>query len=354
VRIREAVAARGVTLALGNAAISLFLGDHAPPARLAVPAVGSLMGSSRAMQEVYLLLQRAAPTSAPVLVMGESGTGKELAARAIHGASPRRDRPFEIVDCGGLPPALVENELFGHERGAFTHAFAQEEGAFQRADGGTLFLDEIGELPLEVQPKLLRALGEGAVRRIGGRAPIPVDVRVVAATNRDLRREVNAGRFRADLYFRLAVIEIRMPALRDRLEDLRELVPILIDGIVRERSLARRLAPDEALYTTLSTHRWPGNVRELRNYLEQILILDRGHPPVVDAGGAPGDADVGEAFGMPLRLAKDCFERAYVSRLLSATSGNVAEASRRAGVDRRTLFRTLRRFGMKARDEDEG
>jgi transcriptional regulator with GAF, ATPase, and Fis domain len=246
----------------------------------------------------------------------------------------------------------VESELFGHERGAFTHALRDHQGAFERADGGTLFLDEIGELPLEVQPKLLRALGEQQIRPIGARQARAVDVRLVAATNRDLRREVNAGRFRADLFYRLAVIPLELPPLRDRLEDLPLLVPALLERIGTERGIDAHFEPDATLLEALGRHHWPGNVRELRGYLEQLVIL--GLPPELPT---PTAADPGAGLALddlgrlPLRQAKsellERFERSYLERLLGETAGNVAEAARRAGVDRGTLFRTIRRHGLK-------
>jgi two-component system response regulator GlrR len=315
-------------------------------------AFGGLIGSSTALRRVYNLLERAAPTTAPVLITGESGTGKELAARALHDASARRSGPFEVVDCGGLPPTLIESELFGHERGAFTNATHDREGAFERADGGTLFLDELGELPLELQPKLLRALGESEVRRIGSRAARKVDVRLVAATNRDLRREVNAGTFRSDVFYRLAVIQVHLPPLRERLEDLPMLVRALLERIVADRRVPADIEPDGELVASLARHAWPGNVRELRNYLEQLVIL-RVPPelPTAVARPAAGGDPYAVLHALPLREAKqelvERFERGYLEALLDATQGNVAEAARRAGVDRGTLFRTIRRYGIK-------
>ena len=320
---------------------------------------GAMLGASSAMRRVYAMLEKAAPTTVPVLVLGESGTGKELAARALHAASPRASRPLEVVDCGGLPPTLIESELFGHEKGAFTGAVGEREGAFERADGGTLFLDELGELPLELQPKLLRALGEGEVRRVGGRKSKKVDVRVVAATNRDLRREVNAGRFRADLYYRLAVITVSLPPLRERLDDLPLIVPPLIEKIRRERRVATQVQADAALLATLRSHDWPGNVRELRNYLEQYVVLqvampfDRGDAAPVALAGV--DELTAGLDALPLRAAKteliERFERRYLTRVLAEAGGNVAEAARRAGVDRGTVFRALRRNGMREGEE---
>jgi DNA-binding NtrC family response regulator len=356
--VREVVLRRAAEIRFGKSKARLTPGaTHSEIPTSQRTSFGELTGASPAMRHVYSLLERAAPTSAPVLVTGESGTGKELAARALHDASPRRDAPFEVLDCGGLPATLIESELFGHERGAFTGALAEREGAFERAHSGTLFLDELGELPLELQPKLLRALGEGEVRRLGGRQARTVDVRLVAATNRDLRREVNAGAFRADLYYRLAVIEVRMPPLRERLDDLALIVPPLLERIAADRGLELHVEPDDALLEAIARHHWPGNVRELRNYLEQLLIL-RAMPALPDgearlapAGGVSSDALLAELVKLPLRSAKarlvERFERSYVDRLLEETSGNVAEAARRAGVDRGTLFRTIRRHGIK-------
>jgi len=293
----------------------------------------------------------------PVLITGESGTGKELAARALHESSSRANGPFEVVDCGGLPPTLIESELFGHERGAFTGAVGEREGAFERADGGTVFLDELGELPLELQPKLLRVLAEGEVRRLGAAKVRKVDVRVVAATNRDLRVEVNAARFRADLYYRLAVIQVRMPALRERLDDLPLLVPALLERIHRERRLSTAWSPDAAMYERLARYPWPGNVRELRNHLEQWAVLEGAAAPGDDHGpvSAGDDAGFREYLGLPLREAKSLlierFENAYLRLMLAETKGNVAEAARRSGVDRRSLFRTIRRLGLRSNEE---
>jgi DNA-binding NtrC family response regulator len=379
IAVREVVLRAGADIRFGQSRARLVLGGaHTEIAVSERSSFGGLLGGSPAMRRVYLVLERAAPTTAPVLVTGESGTGKELAAQALHDASPRRGGPFEVVDCGSLPPTLVESELFGHERGAFTHALHERQGAFERADGGTLFLDELGELPLEVQPKLLRALGERQIRPIGARQARAVDVRLIAATNRDLRREVNAGRFRADLFYRLAVIQLELPPLRERLEDLALLVPVLLERIALERGIAAHLEPDAKLLDTLARHHWPGNVRELRGYLEQLVILrvaptlPSAPPPAQPAAGAAAahparsgaaadpDAAADRADGpllaeltrLPLRQAKaellERFECRYLERLLAETGGNVAEAARRAGVDRGTLFRTLRRHGLKA------
>jgi len=357
--VREGRLTETAVLKLGRSKVQITLdGARATLPLSSSVSYGALLGASAAMRQVYATLARAAPTTASVLILGESGTGKELAARAVHQESDRAARPFEVVDCGGLPPTLIESELFGHERGAFTGAAGDREGAFERADGGTIFLDELGELPLDVQPKLLRALGESEVRRVGGRRSRKVDVRVVAATNRDLRREVNAGRFRADLYYRLAVIQVRMPALRERLEDLEVLVPALVKRICAERRVAPGVSVPEEFVEMLGQHTWPGNVRELRNYLEQYVILEATPPFAADEGADEGGGEGALVRGLealPLRAAKaeltDRFERWYLSRLLADTRGNVAEAARRAGVDRGTVFRSMRRIGL--RDPDD-
>jgi DNA-binding NtrC family response regulator len=376
--VREIAVTRETELDVGKTRIRLeFESEKASLKTRADPRFGKLIGESPAMKLVFAALEKAAPTTAPVLITGESGTGKELAARAIHDASSRAAAPFEFVDCGGLPATLIESELFGHEQGSFPGATSEREGAFERAEGGTLFLDEVGELPLELQPKLLRALSGGEVRRVGGKRTRTVDVRIVAASNRDLRRHVNSGQFRADLYYRMAVIQVHMPPLRERLEDLPLLVRALLDAIAEDRGLAAHIEPDAQLIETLSRHGWPGNVRELRNYLEQLVILrtspDLNETPgsAGQAGGAPNGsasaiwgapfiaelpANLLEAFlaleKLPLRRAKaqllERFERHYVTRLLETTGGNVAEAARHAGVDRVTLFRTIRRYGLRS------
>jgi two-component system, NtrC family, response regulator GlrR len=352
-RIHEVIVDGAVDLDLGQTKVRLSIGREQASLPLSgASAFGPLIGASAAMRAVYTALERAAPTTAPVLITGESGTGKELAAHAIHRASPRHDGPFEVVDCGGLPPTLIESELFGHTKGAFTGAQTDREGAFERADGGTLFLDELGELPLELQPKLLRVLGEREIRRVGGRDTQKIDVRVVAATNRDLRREVNSGRFRADLFYRLAVIQVRMPALRDRLDDLPLLARNLLDAIASDRGVEVK---DIELDASLWEHTWPGNVRELRNYLEQLAIL-KEPPALVSESESAANEGAGAPLmegleRLPLLAAKNeligRFEKRYLEKLLDQTKGNVAEAARLSGVNRATLFRMIRRYGLR-------
>jgi DNA-binding NtrC family response regulator len=355
-QIREKVVRDPVEHDLGRTRVRVSVDrERTAVASSGAARFGELIGSSALMRAVYTVLERAAPTNAPVLITGESGTGKELAADAIHAASPRASRAFEVVDCGGLPPTLIESELFGHEKGAFTGATADREGAFERADGGTLFLDELGELPIDLQPKLLRALGEGEIRRVGAKKGRRVDVRVVAATNRDLRREVNAGRFRPDLFYRLAVIQVRMPPLRERSDDIPVLANVLLARIIADRQLGAPFALDAETLDALARHSWPGNVRELRNYLEQLAILR--HAPPLEAGAPDGStsASFDSLLHLPMHRARatvlEQFERAYVTRLLAECDQNVAEAARRANVDRATIFRIIRRAGLRSSDD---
>ena len=352
-RVMEALLEGPAELRAGRSRMRVAVTSRKPIEVSTVPAFGALVGGSSAMRAVFARLAKAAGTLSTVLLTGESGTGKELAARALHDKSSRKDGPFEVVDCGGLPPTLIESELFGHTRGSFTGANGDREGAFQRAEGGTLFLDELGELPLEVQPKLLRALGERVVRPIGAKNPVPVDVRVVAATHRDLRERVNQGLFRPDLYYRLAVIELRLPPLRDRLEDLPLLLPTLVEKLQRERGIQSAVDFDDRFIELLAKHDWPGNVRELRNVIEQWLVF--AEPPELapkleaQQGAANSESAFAHLVELPLRQAKNeaitAFERIYVERLLARTNGNVAEAARLSGVDRGTLFRMFRRHG---------
>jgi transcriptional regulator with GAF, ATPase, and Fis domain len=310
---------------------------------------GSLVGRTPEMRAVFAILERAARSTATVLIQGETGTGKDLAAESIHKESPRRDGPFAVVDCGAIPADLLESELFGHEKGAFTGATDARIGAFEAANGGTLFLDEIGELSVELQPKLLRALESRRIQRIGSTKPLKIDVRVVAATNRNLEAEVNAQRFRSDLYYRLAVVVVRLPPLRERPGDL----PVLLDEILESMGVAlddpRALSlRNAAAIEELEHHAWPGNVRELRNYIERFLTLDMKMPlpGAMSEGGAPAiDTRV------PLRTAREqwvrYFERAYLDAILREHGGNVARAARAARTDRVHFHRLLARSGLR-------
>jgi DNA-binding NtrC family response regulator len=353
VPVVEAFLRDGSTLRLGRSVLRVDYG--AAKARLALSnqtEMGSLVGVSIAMRATFALLERAAASDATVLLEGETGTGKTASARAIHERSARSAGPFVIVDCGAIPATLLESELFGHERGAFTGATERRIGAFEEATGGTLVLDEIGELPLDLQPKLLGVLESRTMRRVGANTVHDVDARIVASTNRDLRAEVNAGRFRSDLYYRLAVVKIAQPPLRERPED----VPILADRILRslgadETRVRELLSPELVLRMRYSP--WPGNIRELRNYLERCLVFDEALP-LGDrtASTAPAATDAAAVYGdLPYAEARDRalsdFERAYLERLLAQHGAKVAAAAAAAGIDRTYFYRLLRRHGIR-------
>ena len=335
-----------------------------------VTAFGSLVGTSAAMQRLFATLERVAASDIDALIHGESGTGKELVATEIVQRSARAQGPLVVVDCGSISPALVESELFGHVRGAFTGADRDREGAFEAADGGTVFLDEIGELPLELQPKLLRALEQREVRRVGTSRARRVDVRVIAATHRELEREVNRGRFRDDLFYRLAKVSVRVPPLRDRLEDL----PLLVDSFLAafgRRDGGRLFSPE--VIEQMKQHDWPGNVRELRNYVERSIVLDDAPPPsmrTMRSGTIPvfklnGDERPSEPMpraappspppeidrSIPFRLAKERaiekFERAYIGPLLEECEGNMSKAARTARMDRMYLHQLAQKYGFR-------
>ena len=310
---------------------------------------GTLVGASVAMRAAFALLERAAESDATVLIEGETGTGKEGAAESIHRLSPRSEAPFIVVDCSAMPAALLESELFGHEKGAFTGASARRIGAFEEADRGTVFLDEIGELPPDLQPKLLRVLERKEIRRLGQNQYRPVNVRVVAATNRDLRAQVNSGAFRSDLYFRLAVVQIPLPALRERLDD----VPVLVEHFIGAMGLdpvaaAQLRAPD--FLQQLARAAWPGNVRELRNHLERCVVLQQPLS-VSEADETRGDGftiDPRRSYSEAKRLVLDEFERRYLEGLLALHGGNVSKAAREAGMDRVYLYKLLHRHGLRS------
>ncbi len=334
-------------LELGRTQVELQLGDTFALVPLAArDSFGELVGCSPAMRAVFAQLERAAASDATVLLLGETGTGKELAARAIHEQGPRATGPFVVVDCGSLPHALIEGELFGYERGAFTGADRARPGSFEQASGGTIFLDELGELPLDLQPKLLRVLERREVQRLGAVQPQQVDVRIVAATNRDLHADVNAGRFRADLFFRLAVLEIVLPPLRERPDDL----PLLVDAFLRTSGLDDKpeaaALRDETMITQLARHDWPGNVRELRNYLERCLVA-----PAEVAPGSGWEAPPPIDTARKLAAVRDAHgryvERRYIVELLERCGGNVSAAARAAGVDRAHFYRIMTSCGMR-------
>jgi DNA-binding NtrC family response regulator len=302
------------------------------------------------MRRAFALLERAATSDATVLLEGETGTGKEVAAESIHMESARRDGPFVVVDCAAIPQELLESELFGHEKGSFTGAMSAREGAFEAASGGTIFLDEIGELGLDLQPRLLRVLERKQVKKVGSNRYVPVDVRVVAATNRNLWREVNERRFRSDLYYRLAVVEVRLPPLRERREDLAKLVEHLLSTLGAAGSEGATSLVTDSFLAELARHEWHGNVRELRNYLERCLALRERLPLGQDAVDAPAHGDLPDV-NQPLKIARErwtrILERRYVEAVLARHGGNVAAAAREAGVDRMHFYRLLWRYGLR-------
>jgi DNA-binding NtrC family response regulator len=303
------------------------------------------------MRRLMSQVRKVAPSNVSVLSVGESGTGKELIARALHDLGPRAGKPFVTVDCGAITPTLVQSELFGHEAGAFTSALKSKAGAFETASGGTLFLDEVGELPAELQPMLLGALERRRFCRVGSQKEVSVDVRVVAATNRDLRSEVNTGSFRLDLYHRLAVVSLEVPPLRKRAKD----IPMLVEHFAREEGLVglpNRVFSESTL-EHLASHRWPGNVRELKNYVQATLAM--GEPMELrpdDPGGFEGlrsamEPLLDERYGEARRLLLAEFEPRYLERLLEKTGGNVAQAARESGVARSHLNELLRRHKLR-------
>ncbi|WP_233585287.1 sigma 54-interacting transcriptional regulator [Corallococcus sp. CA054B] len=305
---------------------------------------GALVGQSRKMREAFTVLERLAPGGADVLIHGETGTGKDLCAEAIHQQSPRAKGPFVIVDLAGVPSTLIESELFGHVKGSFTGAQADRAGAFERAQNGTVFLDEIGELPLELQPRLLRVLERRQVKRVGGNDYFTVNVRVVAASHVNLEQAVQQGKFRRDLFHRLAVLRVTLPALRERPED----IPFLIDHMLKQMGRPQSALSDQTR-ALLMQYPWPGNVRELRNVVEQVVNL--GEEALPDLEAPPGaDGRKGPDLDLPFKEAKEhlieVFERDYLKNLIERCEGNISRASREADIDRVYLRKLLRKHGL--------
>ena len=348
VAIADATVGGGTVLALGNSEVRIDVDPHhAELPASERSAFGALIGESAVMREVFSQLERIAASDATVLIEGETGTGKEGAAEAIHDASARAQGPFVVIDCSAIPANLLESELFGHEAGAFTGAVERRIGAFEQASRGTLFLDEIGEMPGELQPKLLRALESREIRRVGGTAAIRCDLRFISATNRDLRAEVNRGSFRADLYYRLAVVRLALPPLRERAGDIPVLVSHLLARIGAPPTTIAELTTPEFL-AALAAARWPGNVRELRNHLEQCAVFGERRLPNTPAIAHPASTvDPNLPYEVARRQALDAFERAYLTGLLERCGGNVALAAREAGVNRAYLYRLLGRHGLR-------
>ncbi len=333
--IREVILQPGVVAVLGST--RLFVETDAPTPELL--RFGSAVSASPSMGAVFAMLEKLAASEVTVLLTGETGTGKDVLARAVHEVSPRVSGPLVVFDCGAVTASLIESELFGHEKGAFTGAVAERAGAFERAAGGTLFLDEIGELPLDLQPRLLRALEQREVRRVGGSLELPVDVRVIAATNRDLAAEVAAGRFRQDLYFRVTAAVVGVPPLRARPEDL----PILV-----EHMLEGRAKPTPAAMSALAAYDWPGNVRELRNVVTTAVamldgdVLDVRHLMFPTTSRRTQELDQLPLAGQTL----EAIERTAIKQTMDQEGGNKTRAARKLGIASSTLYEKLKKYGL--------
>ena len=313
----------------------------------------SIIGESAAVSNLREQIGRAAPTNATVLITGENGTGKELAARMIHVLSRRSTRPMTEVNCAAIPEELIESELFGHEKGAFTGAYEKHRGKFDSANGGTLFLDEIGDMSNRTQAKILRIIQEQVFERVGGSHPVEVDVRIVAATNKDLQKEIELGRFRQDLYYRLNVIPIFVPPLRDRLEDIPLLVEHFANEIASESALGKKRI-DPLIYRVLNEYSWPGNIRELRNFIERLMIMTPGH--LIGPDDLPADfrnvlrKENGESDYLrcpTLEEARSYFERDYLFRKLEENGWNVSVTAARVGLERSHLHKKMKTLGIR-------
>lgn len=402
VRIREAFLKPGSTIGVGGAQLRFnALEQEVHIVASQAQQCGGLIGANPKMREIYAIIEKIAPTATTVIIEGETGTGKEVVAQTIHALSNRRNGQLVVFDCGAVPPNLIESELFGHEKGSFTGAVMTREGLFEQADSGTIFLDELGELPLDLQPKLLRALEGREVRRVGGGKSIKVDVRIIAATNRDLEDEVSAGRFRQDLYYRLSVVRLRMPALRERADD----IPLLVNHFLSNGSYNRsgnaqrvkHVAP-EAM-AALQAYPWPGNVRELVNVVERAVSFSEGDTitltdlpesvrtparggsrPVIRevrasakkvvvaaSTATPGGPESATkpsgdllAEGVTFKDGKELwiasFERDYVEAVLKRHGGNISHAARDADIDRKYFRKLMKKYDIEAagRDDDAG
>jgi len=353
VQISDATLSAGSVITLGATSVRVEIGSEPAHVRLSDrDRFGDVLGSSVEMRRVFAIMEKVSATDSTVLIHGETGTGKEVVARAIHEASARAAAPFVVVDCGAITENLIESELFGHTRGSFSGAVTDRKGLFAEASGGTLFLDEIGELPVSMQPKLLRALETKHIRRVGENAQRVIDVRVLAATNRSLANSVNDGSFREDLYYRLAVVEIHLPPLRSRRED----IPSIARHFHERMTDGTEPISDEFI-ASLMARSWPGNVRELRNCIERAICLGAGRgpsPPPTPSVLPPGFETL-VPVDLPFKDARaawmDRFETVYVTALLRKTGGNVTRAAELAGLHRRTLQRILASLGIRANDD---
>ncbi len=394
-RIREAYLRPGTVFRIGHTNIQFQSTQDVVEIELSKKdRFDMLLGSSPAMREIFAHLEKVAPSELTCLITGETGTGKEMVARALHNASQRRSRPFVVLDCGSIPRELIESTLFGHEKGSFTGAVAQHVGCFEQANGGTIFLDEIGELDISLQPKLLRVLEQREIKRVGGDRTHKVDVRVLAATNRDLREEVNKGTFREDLYFRLSVVHVELPPMRERREDIPALANHFLREIAGRRGMTMSFSQDAM--AALMSHSWPGNVREMRNVVERAAALADGsvitRPDLVfgremgpslvvshdlaQAGAHAAQRAAAQLSGVDLpqqtgpaifdpsllkaglgfkgakQSVVDAFELAYLTALMQRNDGNITRSAQEAGLTRYHLRELLKRHGLKGGDAD--
>ena len=370
-RVKEAYLSPGDVIRIGNTRIEFVAFDEKVQIEPSTKnEFGPLTGRSRKMRQIFGLLERIAPTNATVIVEGETGTGKELVARAIHENSARKGKGFAVFDCGGVAENLIESELFGHVKGAFTGAIATRRGAFEEASGGTIFLDEIGELSLDLQPKLLRALEQREVRKVGANDPMAVDVRVICATNRNLRKEVSEGRFREDLYYRLSVVKIQIPPLRERPDD----IPFLIERFLAngkfnqlpDGKLKVSRVEDDAL-KMLARYQWPGNVRELLNILERVAPMVTGNSVTgrdiayifqeIDRDEEEATERMSVDMRLPFKEAKqkivEGFEKDYLAALLRRNNYNISKTAREAGIDRKHIRNLLKKYGIIGEDAED-
>jgi transcriptional regulator with GAF, ATPase, and Fis domain len=375
VRIREAYLKPGCTIGLGNTEVKFHSADEKVeivPSRK--EKLGRMVGRHVKMRELYAVLEKIAPTATTVVIEGETGTGKEVVAQTIHELSPRASGPIMVFDCGAVPDNLIESELFGHEKGSFTGAIMTRQGLFEMAHGGTLFLDELGELPIDLQPKLLRALEQREIRRVGSNKPIKVDVRIIAATNRNLEDEVRAGRFRQDLFYRLSVVRVFLPPLRERIEDIPFLIKHFLDANYNKRpdGAVKVSGISRAAMDLLQAYKWPGNVRELVNTVERAVSFAESE--MVEPRDLPETVRGEEAAprrpnstSQPMQLMADAdstfkdakerwvssFERDYILQLLKKNKGNISHAAREADIDRKYFRKLMRKYGIEGGGDDD-